>query len=237
MRKRTNSAFGFEVGNRYAFGNTNVGGQLWPAIFGAPNNWGVDSAWQVEEGLGDRPVQSRRTARTRRVGGRLLRSRQHADNRHRGQCVPGPEICVSIWQCAEHQLLRRGRRAHPPFHADAESAVGDSVWQRQLPADASAKPQYNYGIGNFGLIILKKNSTRPDQTPAEHHQLHRGAVREPGVPERPVRGEGPGLPVRRERQSGAHAAGRPEHDFVAGRRGRSAAGPVRSTAQGLRVRR
>jgi putative aldouronate transport system substrate-binding protein len=35
---------GFEVGNRYAFGNTNVGGQLWPAIYGAPNNWGVSSA-------------------------------------------------------------------------------------------------------------------------------------------------------------------------------------------------
>ena len=34
---------GFEVGNRYAFGNTNVGGQLWPAIYGAPNNWGVSS--------------------------------------------------------------------------------------------------------------------------------------------------------------------------------------------------
>src|SRR4051812_45945315 len=34
---------GFEVGNRYAFSNTNVGGQLWPALFGAPNNWGVSS--------------------------------------------------------------------------------------------------------------------------------------------------------------------------------------------------
>ena len=46
---------GFEVGNRYAFGNTNVGGQLWPSIHGAPNNWGVSSAgkwtkdWETDQ--------------------------------------------------------------------------------------------------------------------------------------------------------------------------------------------
>ncbi|HEY1293034.1 MAG TPA: hypothetical protein VGJ60_08150, partial [Chloroflexota bacterium] len=46
---------GFEVGNRYAYGNTNVGGQLWPAIYAAPNNWGVSSAgkwtkdWETDQ--------------------------------------------------------------------------------------------------------------------------------------------------------------------------------------------
>src|SRR5262249_24960218 len=45
---------GFEVGNRYAVGNTNLGGQLWPSIYGAPNNGGISGGkwtkdWETDQ--------------------------------------------------------------------------------------------------------------------------------------------------------------------------------------------
>ena len=85
-----------------------------------------------------------------------------------------------------------------------------------LPAEAGGKAQYNLGIGNFGLLVLKKARPGADQAAAEHHQLHRVAVRQPGVSDGQLRGQGPGLQVRRQRQSAADPAGRGQHDRLAG---------------------
>jgi putative aldouronate transport system substrate-binding protein len=148
---------GFEVGNRYAFGNTNVGGQLWPAIYGAPNNWGISSDgkwtkdWETDQF---------------KAGIQLARD-IFAD----GSFDPDTTYTTPTADTA----LETGRLAFRFSNAtnfnnfDAGAVpvhryepLQDPPWKIRLapplPAEAGGKAQYNYGIGNFGLIVLKKAS-------------------------------------------------------------------------------
>jgi putative aldouronate transport system substrate-binding protein len=149
---------GFEVGNRYAYGNTNVGGQLWPAMMGAPNNWGVNSSgkwtkdWetdQFKQGIqlahdvyADGSFDPDTTYTTPTAGdafqsGRFLFRFSNAldVNSYDAGSVPVHRIMTT--QNPEWKV-----RLAPP-----------------IPGQAGGKGQYNFGPGNFGLIILKKNSS------------------------------------------------------------------------------
>jgi len=146
---------GMEVGNRYAFGNTNVGGQLWPAIYGAPNNWGVSSAgkwtkdWETDQF---------------KAGVQLARD-VWAD----GSFDPDTTLTTT----SADQYFQTGRMAFRFSNAinfntyDAGAVpvhryepLQNPPWKLRLAppiaADAGGKGQYNYGPGNFGLIVLKK---------------------------------------------------------------------------------
>src|SRR5579859_3855153 len=145
---------GAEVGNRYAFGLTNVGGQLWPAIYGAPNNWGVGSDgkwtkdWETDQF---------------KAGVQLARD-VFAD----GSFSPDTTLTTT----SADQYFQTGRMAFRFSNAinfntyDAGAVpvhryepLQNPPWKLRLAppiaADAGGKGQYNYGPGNFGLIILK----------------------------------------------------------------------------------
>jgi putative aldouronate transport system substrate-binding protein len=146
---------GFEVGNRYAYGNTNVGGQLWPAIFGAPNNWAVSSAgkwtkdWETDQF---------------KAGVQLARD-VWAD----GSIDPNTTYTTPSADDAFEggQLVFRFTGALNVNHFDTGAVPIHRIMTTQnppwkvrlappLPADPGGKGQFNLGIGNFGLIILKK---------------------------------------------------------------------------------
>jgi putative aldouronate transport system substrate-binding protein len=148
---------GFEVGNRYAFGNTNVGGQLWPAIYGAPNNWGVSSSgkwtkdWETDQFK----------------AGVQLAHDVLAD----GSFDPSTTYTTPTADDAfeSGRFAYRFSNALNVNHFDTGAvpihrimATQDPPWKLRLapplPAEAGGKPQYNLGIGNFGLIVLKKAS-------------------------------------------------------------------------------
>jgi putative aldouronate transport system substrate-binding protein len=149
---------GFEVGNRYAFGNTNVGGQLWPAIYGAPNNWGVGSDgkwtkdWETEQF---------------KAGVQLARD-VFAD----GSFSPDTTLTTPTADDAFEagKFVFRFSNALNMNHFDTGAVPIHRIMTTQNPpwkvrlappiaADANSKGQYNYGIGNFGLIVLRKAST------------------------------------------------------------------------------
>jgi putative aldouronate transport system substrate-binding protein len=146
---------GLEVGNRYAFGNTNVGGQLWPAIYGAPNNWGVSSAgkwtkdWETDQF---------------KAGVQLARD-VWAD----GSFDPDTQLTTT----SADQYFQTGRMVFRFSNAinfntyDAGAVpvhryepLQNPPWKLRLAppiaGDTGGKGQYNYGPGNFGLIVLKK---------------------------------------------------------------------------------
>jgi putative aldouronate transport system substrate-binding protein len=146
---------GFEVGNRYAFGNTNVGGQLWPAIYAAPNNWGVGSDgkwtkdWETEQfkaGLqlaqgvfADGSFDPNTTATTPTEddafeGGKLIYRFSNALN-------------VNHFDDGAVPVHRIMTTQNPPWKVRLAPPI---------PAEAGGKGQYNLGIGNFGLIILRQ---------------------------------------------------------------------------------
>jgi putative aldouronate transport system substrate-binding protein len=146
---------GFEAGNRYAFGLTNVGGQLWPAIYGAPNNWGVSSAgkwtkdWETDQF---------------KAGVQLARD-VWAD----GSFDPDSNYTTpSAAQAFETgRFAFRFENALSTLDFDAGAAANHPYMPTQNPpwkvrlappiaSDAGGKGQYNLGPGNFGLIILSK---------------------------------------------------------------------------------
>jgi putative aldouronate transport system substrate-binding protein len=146
---------GFEVGNRYAFGNTNVGGQLWPAIYGAPNNWGISSDgkwtkdWETDQFK----------------AGVQLAHDVFAD----GSFDPSTTYTTPTADDAfdAGKLIYRFANALALPHFDDGAVPIHRIMTTQnppwkvrlaapLPAETGGKAQYNLGIGNFGLIILKK---------------------------------------------------------------------------------
>jgi putative aldouronate transport system substrate-binding protein len=146
---------GFEVGNRYAFGNTNVGGQLWPSLYGAPNNWGVSSSgkwtkdWETDQF---------------KAGVQLARD-VWAD----GSFDPDTTLSTTTADAA-FQTGRFAFRFNNAININNYDAGAVPVHRYQpmqnppwkvrfappITAEAGGKPQYNYGPGNFGLIVLKK---------------------------------------------------------------------------------
>jgi putative aldouronate transport system substrate-binding protein len=146
---------GFELGNRYAFGNTNVGGQLWPALYGAPNNWGVSSAgtwtkdWETDQFK----------------AGVQLAHDVFADGSFDPDTTLNTQSADTNFEAGKYAF--RFSNALNFNHYDAGAAPVHRVTPTQNPpwkvrlvppmaADAGGKPQYNYGIGNFGLIVLRK---------------------------------------------------------------------------------
>ncbi|MBV9600962.1 MAG: hypothetical protein JOZ87_29455 [Chloroflexi bacterium] len=160
MKQLTNAqqnvyGIGFEVGNRYAYGNTNVGGQLWPAIYAAPNNWGVSSDgkwtkdWETDQfksgvqlardvfadgSFDPSTTYTTPTADDAFDGGKLIYRFSNALN-------------VNHFDDGAVPVHRIMTTQNPPWKVRLAPP---------LPAEAGGKAQYNLGIGNFGLIILKK---------------------------------------------------------------------------------
>jgi putative aldouronate transport system substrate-binding protein len=146
---------GFEVGNRYAFGNTNVGGQLWPAIYGAPNNWGVNSSgkwtkdWETDQF---------------KAGVQLARD-VWADGSFDPDTTYNTITADTQFQAQRFAFRFSNALNMANFDAGAVpihrvTTTQNPPWKVRLappiPAETGGKGQYNYGIGNFGLIILKK---------------------------------------------------------------------------------
>jgi len=146
---------GFEVGNRYAFGLTNVGGQLWPAIYGAPNNWGVSSAgkwtkdWETDQF---------------KAGVQLARD-VNADASFDPDTTYTTPTADNAFQTGRFGFRFSG--ALNINHYDDGAIPNHRIMKTQNPpwkvrlgapiaADSGGKGQYNYGPGNFGLIILKQ---------------------------------------------------------------------------------
>ena len=149
---------GLEVSNRYAYGNTNVGGQLWPAIYAAPNNWGVGSDgkwtkdWETDQF---------------KAGVQLARD-VFAD----GSFSPDTTLATNTADDAFEtgKFAFRFSNALNVNHYDAGAVPVHRLMPTQNPpwklrlvppiaADANSKGQYNYGPGNFGLLVLKKASS------------------------------------------------------------------------------
>ena len=145
---------GFEVGNRYAFGNTNVGGQLWPAIDGAPNNWGVSSAgkwtkdWETDQFK--RAFSSRATSSP--TDHSIRHDLHHADCR---RCLRIGQVRLPFSNALNVNHFDTGA---VPVHRIMTTQ--NPPWKLRLaaplPAEAGGKAQYNLGPGNFGLLVLKK---------------------------------------------------------------------------------
>jgi len=162
MKSLTNAqqakfGIGFEVGNRYAFGNTNVGGQLWPALFAAPNNWGVNGGKWTKDWETDQFKAGVQLARDVWADGSFDPDTTYttptADTAFQAQRFTyrfSNALTVNNFDAGAVPVHRVTTTQNPP-------------WQVRLappfPGDASGKPQYNYGIGNFGLIVLKKASS------------------------------------------------------------------------------
>jgi putative aldouronate transport system substrate-binding protein len=146
---------GFEVGNRYAFGNTNVGGQLWPAIYGAPNNWGVSSAGKwTKDWETDQFKAGIQLARDVFAEGSFDPSTTYttptADDAF--------QAAKFIYRFSNALSLNNFDDGAVPVHRIMTTQ--NPPWKVRLapplPAEAGGKPQYNLGIGNFGLIVLRK---------------------------------------------------------------------------------
>jgi putative aldouronate transport system substrate-binding protein len=145
---------GFEVGNRYAFGLTNLGGQLWPAIYGAPNNWGVSSAgkwtkdWETDQF---------------KAGVQLVRD-VWADGSFDPDTTYTTPSAENAFQ-ADRFEFRFSNALNVNDYEDGAvpnhliMPTQDPPWKVRLappiPSEAGGKGQYNFGLGNFGLIILK----------------------------------------------------------------------------------
>ena len=146
---------GFEVGNRYAFGNTNVGGQLWPAIYGAPNNWGVSSAGKwTKDWETDQFKAGIQLAHDVWADGSFDPDTTYttptADNAFQAQRFAyrfDSALTVNNYDAGAVPIHRITTTQNPPWQVRLAPPI---------PGDATTKGQYNYGIGNFGLIILKK---------------------------------------------------------------------------------
>jgi len=149
---------GLEVGNRYAFGNTNVGGQLWPAIYQAPNNWGVssDGKW-TKDWETDQFKAGVQLARDVFADGSFSPDTTLATN----TADNGFEAGKFTFRFTNALNVNHYDAGAVPVHRI--TTTQNPPWQLRLAppiaADANSKGQYNYGIGNFGLIVLKKNSS------------------------------------------------------------------------------
>jgi putative aldouronate transport system substrate-binding protein len=151
---------GLEVGNRYAYGLTNVGGQLWPAIFDAPNNWGVssDGKW-TKDWETDQFKQAVQFARDVWADGSFDPDTNYTTLTADQQFQTGRftfrfsnALSTANFDAGETPNHRYMPTQNPPWKVRLAPPI---------PAQAGGKAQYNYGIGNFGLIILSKNS--PDR--------------------------------------------------------------------------
>jgi putative aldouronate transport system substrate-binding protein len=142
---------GFEVGNRYAFSLTTTGGTFFPAIFGAPNNWGEQGGkftkdFETEEykaavgyarDLWAAGVVDPNTTYTTPTAGNAFYGRKLAF-RFQGLTAPVYEGSPTI-----------SAGLNPPYNAKLVPA---------FPGQAGGKPSYNFGPGYFGLTVLKKAS-------------------------------------------------------------------------------
>jgi putative aldouronate transport system substrate-binding protein len=146
---------GFEVGNRYAFGLTNVGGQIWPAIYGAPNNWSVSS-----DGKWAKDWESDRF----KAGVQLARD-VWADGSFDPNTTYTTPTADQAFETNGFAFRFDNTLAIANFDAGVTPnhrfmPTQNPPWKIRLappiPAQSGGKPQYNLGPGNFGLIVLKK---------------------------------------------------------------------------------
>jgi hypothetical protein len=224
---------GFEVGNRYAFGNTNVGGQLWPAIYGAPNNWGVssDGKW-TKDWETDQFKAGIQLAHDVFADGSFDPSTTYTTPSADDAFESG-KLIYRFSNATNVNHFDTGEVPGPPHHDDAEPAMEGA------PGATLARGCWRQGPvqpGNWQLWPDRVEEGGPAayQAAAERDQLHRGAIRESGVSGSQLRRQRPGLQNRRQWQSAADPAGTGQHDQLDGRDGRATAGAVRSAAEGLR---
>jgi putative aldouronate transport system substrate-binding protein len=155
--QRNKYGIGFEVGNRYAFGLTNVGGQLWPAMYGAPNNWGISSGgkwtkdWETDQFKA--AVQLARDV--------------WADGSFDPDTTYTTPSADQAFQTGKFQFRFSNALNFNQYDAGAVpnhryEPLQNPPWKVRLAPpvaeQAGGKGQYNYGPGNFGLIILNKTA-------------------------------------------------------------------------------
>jgi putative aldouronate transport system substrate-binding protein len=132
---------GFEVGNRYAFGLTNTGGSFWPALYGAPNNWGLSNGKLTKDFEAEQFKAALGLAREVFAAGAFDPSTTYTTTLA-SEAFRAGKFAFRFGNALDVQNFEKGGRLTPPFAA----------------ADG-AKPIYNYGPGNFGFTILKKASS------------------------------------------------------------------------------
>jgi putative aldouronate transport system substrate-binding protein len=143
---------GFEVGNRYAFSLTTTGGTFFPAIFGAPNNWGQTGGKFTKDFETEQFKASVGYARDLFAAGVFDPNTTYTTPTAR-QAFQGRKIAFRfdgltsvIWDGLPGQTLT------PP---------NKSRLVAPFPAQTGGKASYNFGPGYFGTTVMKKAS--PDR--------------------------------------------------------------------------
>jgi putative aldouronate transport system substrate-binding protein len=143
---------GFEVGNRYAFSLTTTGGTFFPAIFGAPNNWGQTGGKFTKDFETEQFKASVGYARDLFAAGVFDPNTTYTTPTAR-QAFQGRKIAfrfdgltLVIWDGLPGQTLT------PP---------NKSRLVAPFPAQTGGKASYNFGPGYFGTTVMKKAS--PDR--------------------------------------------------------------------------
>ena len=145
---------GVESGNRYAYGLTNVGGTVWPAIMGAPNNWAMASDgtftkdWETEQF---------------KAAVALARDVVAA-----GSVDPNTNYSSLTATAALYarRIAFRFELAVDPRAYDSGTDLPDSDTHFDppatvrlappIPAQAGGQGTYHYGVGNAGFVLMKK---------------------------------------------------------------------------------
>jgi putative aldouronate transport system substrate-binding protein len=140
---------GFEVGNRYAFGLTTTGGTFFPAIFGAPNNWGEQSGKFVKDFETEEYKAAVGYARDLFAAGvfdpNTTYTTPTASNAFYGRKLAFRFMGLTAPVFEGSPTISAG--LNPPYNAKLVPA---------FPAQAGGKPSYNFGPGYFGLMVLRK---------------------------------------------------------------------------------
>ena len=114
---------GVEAGPIYAYG---LWMGLFTSIFGAPNNWAVDTQRQVHRDVRNRPVQSRHGVRQGPVHrGHLPPGLQQLQHDQRARRVPGAQVCLPLRRPGDVRLAKAAGSTHP----GAEHSDGQAVWR------------------------------------------------------------------------------------------------------------
>ncbi|HEU0166396.1 MAG TPA: hypothetical protein VFS62_01375, partial [Chloroflexota bacterium] len=158
---QTQFGIGFESGNRYAYALTNVGGQLWPAIYNAPNTWAVDKSGKfTKDWETDQFKAAVQLAHDVNAAG-AFDPETNYNTISASQAFEGGRLAFRFDNALSTADFDAGEIPNHPV-----KPTQNPLWKIRLAppiaADANSKGQYNYGPGNFGLIVLKKST--PERT-------------------------------------------------------------------------
>jgi putative aldouronate transport system substrate-binding protein len=131
---------GFEVGNRYAFGLTNTGGSFWPALYGAPNNWGLSSG-KLTKDFETEPFKAGVGLARELFAAGVFDPNTTYTTGTADMAFQGAKFAFRFSNALQVLNFESGARLTPPF-----------------AGPDGAKASYNFGLGNFGFTYLKQAS-------------------------------------------------------------------------------